>query len=201
MDVTDFNYVTADPRINSGQYAMVEATPKYAIDQVLTDQLITPHVMLLADSARKYVEATAKSIPSTAAELVKAISPVVLPSQAVTTAMHEIMYRVRPLAALKDGWDGYEGVPPTRTAIEDAEQFAIHHLYAFEKAIPAISPASDGEINFYWENEAGLLDLGFYGDGSYSYFAKLAEGRELIEDSADISRQLPAEILAVICHS
>lgn len=156
---------------------------------------------LVQSSAAIYIEAITRSVPPTAVLFTRTVSSLVLPSAAAPTAMHEVISRVRPLGALPRGWDNYDGIAPTNQAIDDAETFAINHLFAFEKCMPEISPASDGEVNFCWRNEAGLLDLGFYGDGVYSYYAKLADGREFMEDAALVTQHLPEEILAVIYRS
>ena len=38
--------------------------------------------------------------------------------------------------------------------------------------IPHISLATDGEINFFWNLVNFRLDLGFFGDGTYSYYGE-----------------------------
>ncbi|UJJ30245.1 hypothetical protein [Halopseudomonas maritima] len=149
-------------------------------------------------SSTVYVEAIARSVPTTAGFFIEPISPLVLPSRHGATAMHSVMEAVRPFARLEAGWDGYDGVAPTSKAIDDAERFVIGHLYAFEKRRPRISPASDGEVNFCWRGEGHLLDLGFYGDGTYSYYAKLADGREFFNDDAPVDALLPEEIAVAI---
>ena len=55
-----------------------------------------------------------------------------------------------------------------------------------------------GEIDFRWDLETIKLDLGFYGDGTYSYYAVLADGQEFFGDDIDVSQELPLEILRAI---
>lgn len=103
--------------------------------------------------------------------------------------------RIRELGSYQKGWyDGCDGCPASPQAIKDAEMFVrnldLNHIH-----LPYISLAKDGEVNFWWDIEAIKLDLGFYGDGTYSYYAKLGDDSELFEDEASVSFHLPQEIL------
>lgn len=69
-----------------------------------------------------------------------------------------------------DDYDGYEGRMPSTLAIDDAITF-YGRLPAGLK-IPRAGASPDGEIGLFWEGEDYLLDLGFYGDGTYTYFAR-----------------------------
>lgn len=60
---------------------------------------------------------------------------------------------------------------PADRAFRDAHTF-IGCLPLSSIPVPEISLADDGEINFLWENENVYIDLGFYGTGTYSYFAR-----------------------------
>jgi hypothetical protein len=42
------------------------------------------------------------------------------------------------------------------------------------------------------------LDLGFYGDGTYSYYGTTTTGDEFLADEVSISTPLPAQILQLI---
>lgn len=84
-----------------------------------------------------------------------------------------------------------------KNAIADAKKF-IDKL-PIEKVIsPHISLASDGEVNFLWALEKFRLDLGFYGDGNYSYYGHTRAGKEFFEDARSISDSLPDEIITLI---
>lgn len=82
---------------------------------------------------------------------------------------------------------------PTEQAFDDAEKF-IGNL---DPTIPAphISLANDGEINFWWNDMGVYIDLGFYGTGSYSYYAKDKEGEEYGDEEISASNGLPQEIM------
>jgi len=56
----------------------------------------------------------------------------------------------------------------------------------------------DGELDFRWDLETIKLDLGFRGNGMYSYYALLADGQEFFGDDIDVSQELPLEILKAI---
>jgi hypothetical protein len=74
------------------------------------------------------------------------------------------------------GWDGKDAKPATAKAVKEAKDF-VYWLASRHKllgqTIPHISLANDGEVNFWWKTERGVLDLGFYGTGTYTYYAKI----------------------------
>ncbi|MGO0702708.1 hypothetical protein [Pseudomonas paracarnis] len=112
--------------------------------------------------------------------------------------LDSIMLSIRQMTDYEQDWDGYGALAPAAQAADDAEFFAIYNLRRRDTRAPKISAASDGEINFSWKNEKGLIDLGFFGDGSYSYYAKLSTGEEFISDESGIKEALPSELLKII---
>ncbi len=109
----------------------------------------------------------------------------------------QVIARIRELGTYPDGWDGAEVKAPTTEAVRDAEGFArslpLEKIHA-----PHVSLASDGEINFLWILPHFRLDLGFYGDGSYSYYGRKPAGEEFIADEKSCDQPLENEILQLI---
>ena len=110
----------------------------------------------------------------------------------------KILARIRAIGSYLDGWDDNNGRPATQQSISDAENF-MWKLFPTVKE-PFITLASDGEINFLWILPNFRLDLGIYGDGSYSYYGKTSGGEEFIADETPIDENLPEEILALITN-
>ena len=80
---------------------------------------------------------------------------------------------------------------PTDQAFEEAASF-VTLLPLPDILAPKIYIAHDGEINFLWKRDDGLhIDLGFYGDGTYSYYAIDKSGRESMGDDVAVSQGLP----------
>lgn len=105
--------------------------------------------------------------------------------------------RIREFGNYVDGWDGDEGIAPSEKAIQQAEVFA--RLLPFDKIYaPHISLASDGEINFLWNLQDFRFDLGFYGDGMYSYYGRTVSGEEFMGDEQPVSATLPDIIIKLI---
>ena len=104
---------------------------------------------------------------------------------------------VRRFTSYNEGWDGFNGIPPSSKAIEEAERF-ISVITKAEILEPYISLAADGEINFYWKNENFILDVGFFGEGVYSIYAKMASGHEVIEDDLSLEDPLPENVASLI---
>ncbi|MCT7953248.1 hypothetical protein NG798_25960 [Ancylothrix sp. C2] len=106
--------------------------------------------------------------------------------------------RIRIRGTYEAGWAGPESIGPTRSAVEHAEDFARYIFSLGKIEIPYISASGDGELNFFWKKDGFILDLGFKGDGFYSYYAQLPNGQEMIEDAAIIGTPLPEDIVKVI---
>lgn len=99
------------------------------------------------------------------------------------------------LTQYPQGWyDGVVGTPASMQGIKDALIFA-DKLNLEEIHPPFISLASDGEISFWWDLETIKLALGFYGDGTYNYFAKLDTNQKFYGDDLNVSVPLPTVIL------
>ena len=52
----------------------------------------------------------------------------------------------------------------------DANKFV--NMLPYLDNYPLISMVDDGELNFYWKYDDVRIDLGFYGNGVYSYYAQ-----------------------------
>lgn len=89
---------------------------------------------------------------------------------------------------LDDGWDGYSGERPSEVAVTDAIQFIQKLRTGLKSAIPMVS--SDGEVGLFWKDQENYIDIGFYGDGLYSLYAKLSNGDELLLDDVDINEEI-----------
>lgn len=105
--------------------------------------------------------------------------------------------KVRKLRQYPDNWDGNGAVAPDRKAVSEAEDF-MRILLSRELKLPYISLANDGEINFFWDDGDISLDLGFYGEGFYSYYGKDKNGKEYMADEIPCSKELPADILKLL---
>lgn len=108
--------------------------------------------------------------------------------------MSRALSKLEGLKQLENGWAGYESKKPDLRSLSEAAAFASRIFSAGHIIEPIISPATDGEISFYWENSYVTLDLGFYGDGSYSFYAKTEDGEEFFGDHYSLDEALPQKI-------
>lgn len=111
----------------------------------------------------------------------------------------KIIARIREIGMYPNGWDNANANAASKKAVDDAENF-IRQLLSVNVKEPIISLAADGEINFLWILPDFRLDLGVYGDGSYSYYGKASNGEEFIADVKSIDEKLPDEIIAAITN-
>lgn len=68
-------------------------------------------------------------------------------------------------------WDGDDGIPPHETAVVDAKSF-LWSLTPDVSLPNAVYSAGDGEIMFHWRNDDTLVEVGFHGDNTISWFAR-----------------------------
>ena len=87
--------------------------------------------------------------------------------------------------------------PPASAAFIDAEAFA-EELTVPIMALPHISLAHDGEINFAWNGGPIYIDLGFYGTGTYSYFARDDQGQKYHGDDIPAKGPIPDGLKRVL---
>lgn len=105
--------------------------------------------------------------------------------------------RILALGMYKDGWNSSESIKPKSTTIQDAQQLA-RDILSKRIVSPTISLSDDGEISFYWDEQQYILDVGVFGDGSYSYYYKDTNGNELFADDKSIKNILEDEIIRMI---
>ena len=84
---------------------------------------------------------------------------------------------------------------PSNRAFADARAF-IHALSSIP--LPHLSFADDGEINFLWDQDGIHIDLGFYGTGTYSYFARGKDEEGFYADDVPASDGLPDALVALL---
>ena len=87
----------------------------------------------------------------------------------------------------------------TDQAVNDAQRFLTTHEGMFYVNAPHISWAEDNELNFWWTiKKIGFyMDLGFYGDGTYSYYAR-KRCKEWRSDATVCGEMLPQEIIDIL---
>jgi hypothetical protein len=112
-----------------------------------------------------------------------------------------LIEKVRSFAVLEDTWDGECAKAPTAKAIQEAEDFIYllkdRHILDEIKQ-PIVSLMNDGEINFWWNLPEARFDIGFYGSGIYSYYAKIKD-KEFGEDDKEFSNiEFDLQLLVIL---
>ena len=110
----------------------------------------------------------------------------------------EAAARIRLLATYPEGWKGEGSKAVSRAAAEDAQIFAGALFKNKDISPPLIDLGADGEINFYWKTARVTIDLGFYGTGTYSYYALLPDGQAIAGDDVPVKQPLPPKLLDLI---
>ena len=86
---------------------------------------------------------------------------------------------------------------PNDDAFLDAGRFT-EQLPVPLKIVPHISLADDGEVNFSWSRDGVRIDLGFYGTGTFSFYAREMTGKEWFGDDIAVSEPLPMELRVLL---
>ena len=86
---------------------------------------------------------------------------------------------------------------PVISAFEDAMAF-VRAWPGEALVMPDVGLADDGEVSFLWKGVDLHVDLGFYGDGTFSYYAKDGDGEEYADDDVAATVGLPEDLLAIL---
>ena len=92
-------------------------------------------------------------------------------------------------------WPGADW--PVDEAFLDAGKFT-ERLPVPIKVAPHISLADDGEVNFTWSQDRIWIDLGFYGTGTFSFYARDKDGKDLFGDDILVMSPLQNELVALL---
>lgn len=108
------------------------------------------------------------------------------------TPVSEVVGKLTSFMELKDGWDGYDGRAPSIDAIQDAISFAEKLNINMKMPKPMLS--SDGEVGLFWEKDQNYIDVGFYGEKIYSFYAQFDDGQEILRDDVALEDELQEEL-------
>ncbi len=107
----------------------------------------------------------------------------------------ELLNRVRYLQSTYVTPYEPAGTVPSAQAFKDAESFILK-LPLTRTGMPSINVASDGEVNFCWSNDDTHIDLGFFGNGTYSYYGR-SPGKEIIGEKVETNSEVPDDLLGI----
>lgn len=93
-------------------------------------------------------------------------------------------------------WDGYDGIPPSSDTVNNALSFIEKLPFNAKEPRPGVS--GDGEISLFWENDDIFVDIGFSGDGKYTFYARDNQAIEYFKDEIDLKDPLPEALLNLI---
>ena len=135
-------------------------------------------------------------------ELVGAIKTVIQDLAAVTARE-----RFRDLIALRrlidtyearrPDWDGMGGTAPSQDAVSDAKRLLLQLPWTVPAPDQVYAPG-DGEVMFQWVRPHRFIEVGFYGDGTISWYARVAGHETAHGDDPIAGRRgliLPAKLI------
>jgi hypothetical protein len=107
----------------------------------------------------------------------------------------ELLDRLRYLKGTYIKPYGPGSVLPAAQAFNDAESFILK-LPLNRTGMPTINVASDGEVNFCWSNDQARIDLGFFGNGTYSFYGS-SGGNEVVGEEVAADSPVPTDLLKI----
>ena len=118
-------------------------------------------------------------------------------SQSESSPIHQILTLLETHREIRDNKEWPRAEFPDDEAFEDAQTF-ISGLPLELIPKPEIETADDGEISLVWQNEEYYIGLGFYGSGTFSYFADTKSGKKMDYDGVPLSDGLPKAIIDLL---
>jgi hypothetical protein len=86
--------------------------------------------------------------------------------------------------------------PPNDAAFQNARDFVLT-LPLNRIAEPAIHVASDGEVNFQWSGPDFQIDLGFYGNGKFSFYGAKQGQAPILGDDVAVKDGVPDGLIDI----
>jgi len=83
---------------------------------------------------------------------------------------------------------------PSENAFQNAKDFVLT-LPLNRIVKPAIHVASDGEVNFQWTGSNFRIDLGFYGNGKFSFYAAKEGCQPILGDEVPVKDGIPKSLV------
>ena len=98
----------------------------------------------------------------------------------LTSQEYELREEIRSYTDLSDDWDADGAIAPCQQAIDDALAFLASRPFGVPLPLPEV--ATIGDVGIYWDRGGVFVEVQFGGDGAFSYYAELRQGRTLIEE-------------------
>jgi len=112
------------------------------------------------------------------------------------TNKQKLFFSLRSYRSFENDWDGYGGQIPSDQTIEDSIKFI--KLLPTNVLLPYAGLSGDGEISLFWDKNKIFIDIGFRGNGQYSYYARLANGKEYFGSNLQLSSDLPSDLISIL---
>ena len=88
---------------------------------------------------------------------------------------------------------------PRALAFDEAVKF-VRAWKREPEHMPNVGVAHDGEVNFLWKDGGVHVDIGFYADGTYSYYARDRQGCPYERDDVSPDDGLTEELLGILAR-
>lgn len=102
-------------------------------------------------------------------------------------SIRTIKRTIAEYAARAPNWDGMDGIAPKPDAVADALAFIDDLPDDISIPLRVYAPG-DGEVMFQWLEPGTLIEVGFYGDDTISWYMRIPGRRDLYGDDEFVRR-------------
>ena len=117
--------------------------------------------------------------------------------ESIAGAKDRVLERLRELRAAPEAEQPPWAERPVDRAFADAQRF-VSAWPSVDLPMPDVGLADDGEVNFLWQGPQLHVDLGFFGDGTFSCFARAPGGVRIAVDDVAAELGLPPDLQAIL---
>ena len=117
--------------------------------------------------------------------------------ESIAGTKDRVLERLRELRAAPEAEQPPWAERPADRAFTDAQRF-VSAWPSVDLPMPDVGLADDGEVNFLWQGPQLHVDLGFFGDGTFSCFARAPGGVRIAVDDVAAELGLPPDLQAIL---
>ena len=121
----------------------------------------------------------------------------IAPTESMARTKARVLERLRELRAAPEAEQPPWAERPADRAFADAQRF-VSAWPSVDLPMPDVGLADDGEVNFLWQGPQLHVDLGFFGDGTFSCFARAPGDVRIAVDDVAAELGLPPDLQAIL---
>lgn len=103
--------------------------------------------------------------------------------------------RLAVLSEKEAGWKGDESVKLNEEVKAATQTFLENYFSLGNMKEPFIGLDADGDISLFWKDESIIIDMSVTSEGTYSYYARITNGKSFSVDESGVHETFPPVVL------